>query len=74
MRIMFALSIIKLYSTKPITLIGLVRMFMFYHLFRIVINGFFYVTSSTDEKKYKMSFVFDILYSLSAFIFTMGAL
>lgn len=74
MRIMFALSIMKLYSTKPITLIGLVRMFMFYHLFRMVINGFFYVMADTSEKKYKMSFIFDILYSLTALIFIIGAL
>lgn len=71
---MFGLSILRLYANKPMTLIGLVRMFMFYHLFRMVINGFFYVMSDTDEKKYKMSFIFDILYSFTAFIFTIGAL
>ena len=74
MRLFFGLSILKLYYTKPITLIGLVRMFMFYHLFRIVINGFFYVVSGTKEKKYTMSFVFDMLYSLSALVFIVGAL
>lgn len=47
---------------------------MFYHLFRIAINAFFYVVSGTDDKRYKMSFIFEILYSLSAFIFIVGAL
>ena len=56
------------------TLIGLIRLFMTYHLIRIVINAFFYVISNTKEKRYKMSFVFDGLYSLTAFIFSVGAL
>lgn len=49
MRILAGLWLIRLYSTKPMSLLGLIRFFMFYHLLRIVINGYYFATTKTTE-------------------------
>lgn len=72
-RILTGFTLLETLTEKPLSFRHLLSLYLSYYIFKVIFNATYLVTFSPNHRRYKQTFLFELIYYISALIFTYAA-